>query len=133
MEWSGLTRTTMMIQFQPPYCVQGCQLLDQAAQSHSTFILLSFQLGSNLYFELVFIQLCLNTSENFYLSFPEENMKTAVEALPVFVAFYILPSCTFYVSGIGRHLYSQEKKHELFLQSHHCLLLFRLTAFLQSC
>ena len=32
-EWPGLKRTTMIIEFQPPY-VQGCQPPDQAAQSH---------------------------------------------------------------------------------------------------
>ena len=35
IEWPGLKRTTMIIEFQPPYCVQGLQSLDQAAQSHS--------------------------------------------------------------------------------------------------
>jgi len=34
IEWPGLKRTTMAIQFQPPCYVQGCQPPDQAAQSH---------------------------------------------------------------------------------------------------
>ena len=34
IEWPGLKRTTMIIQFQPLCCVQGCQPPDQAAQSH---------------------------------------------------------------------------------------------------
>jgi len=33
-EWLGLKRTTMIISFQPPCCVQGHQPPDQAAQSH---------------------------------------------------------------------------------------------------
>ena len=34
IEWPGLKRTTMIIQFQPPWYVQGLQPLDQAAQRH---------------------------------------------------------------------------------------------------
>ena len=34
IEWPGLKRTTMISLFQPPYCVQGHQSPDQAAQSH---------------------------------------------------------------------------------------------------
>jgi len=34
IEWPGLKRTTMVIWFQPPCYVQGCQPPDQAAQSH---------------------------------------------------------------------------------------------------
>ena len=34
IEWPGLKRTTMIIQLQPPCCVQGHQPPDQAAQSH---------------------------------------------------------------------------------------------------
>jgi len=34
IEWPGLKRTTMIIQFQPPCYVQGRQPQDQAAQSH---------------------------------------------------------------------------------------------------
>ena len=34
IEWPGLKRTTMIIQFQPPCYVQGHQPPDQAAQSH---------------------------------------------------------------------------------------------------
>ena len=34
MEWPGLKRTTMIIEFQPPCYVQGRQPSDQAAQSH---------------------------------------------------------------------------------------------------
>ena len=34
IEWPGLKRTTMFIQFQPPYYVQDRQPADQAAQSH---------------------------------------------------------------------------------------------------
>ena len=34
IEWPGLKRTTMIIEFQPPCYVQGCQPPDQAAQSH---------------------------------------------------------------------------------------------------
>ena len=34
IEWPGLKRTKIIIQFQPPCCVQGHQPLDQAAQSH---------------------------------------------------------------------------------------------------
>ena len=33
-EWPELKRTTMIIEFQPPRYVQGCQPPDQAAQSH---------------------------------------------------------------------------------------------------
>ena len=35
IEWPGLKRTIMTIEFQPPCYVQGHQLLDQAAQSHT--------------------------------------------------------------------------------------------------
>ena len=34
IEWPGLKRNTMIIQFQPPCYVQGRQPLDQVAQSH---------------------------------------------------------------------------------------------------
>ena len=34
IEWPGLKRTTMIIEFQPPCYVQGRQPADQAAQSH---------------------------------------------------------------------------------------------------
>ena len=34
IEWPGLKRTTMIIEFQPPCYVQCCQPPDQAAQSH---------------------------------------------------------------------------------------------------
>ena len=34
IEWPGLKRTTVIIQFQAPCYVQGCQPPDQAAQSH---------------------------------------------------------------------------------------------------
>jgi len=34
IEWPGLKRTTMIIEFQPPCFVQGRQPPDQAAQSH---------------------------------------------------------------------------------------------------
>ena len=34
IEWPGLKRTIMITEFQPPCNVQGCQPLDQAAQSH---------------------------------------------------------------------------------------------------
>jgi len=34
IEWPGLKRTTMIIEFQPPCYVQGCQPPDQAAQNH---------------------------------------------------------------------------------------------------
>ena len=34
IEWPGLKRTTMIIEFQPPCYVQGRQIPDQAAQSH---------------------------------------------------------------------------------------------------
>ena len=34
MEWPGLKRTTVIIEFQPPCYVQGRQPPDQAAQSH---------------------------------------------------------------------------------------------------
>jgi len=34
IEWPGLKRTTMIISFQPPCYLQGCQPPDQAAQSH---------------------------------------------------------------------------------------------------
>jgi len=34
IEWPGLKRTTMIIEFQPPCYVQGRQPPDQAAQSH---------------------------------------------------------------------------------------------------
>ena len=34
IEWPELKSTTMIIQVQPPCCVQGRQPLDQAAQSH---------------------------------------------------------------------------------------------------
>jgi len=34
IEWPGLKRTTMIIEFQPPCYAQGCQPPDQAAQSH---------------------------------------------------------------------------------------------------
>ena len=34
IEWPGLKRTTMIIEFQPPRYVQGRQPADQAAQSH---------------------------------------------------------------------------------------------------
>ena len=34
IEWPGLKRTTMIIELQPPCCVQGHQPADQAAQSH---------------------------------------------------------------------------------------------------
>jgi len=34
IEWPGLKRTTMIIEFQPACYVQGCQPLDEAAQSH---------------------------------------------------------------------------------------------------
>jgi len=34
IEWPGLKRTTMIIEFQPTCYVQGCQPPDQAAQSH---------------------------------------------------------------------------------------------------
>ena len=34
IEWPGLKRTTMIIEFQPPCYVQGHQPPDQAAQSH---------------------------------------------------------------------------------------------------
>ena len=34
IEWPGLKRTTVIIKFQPPCYVQGCQPLDQAARSH---------------------------------------------------------------------------------------------------
>jgi len=34
IEWSGLKRTIMIVEFQPPCYVQGRQLPDQAAQSH---------------------------------------------------------------------------------------------------
>ena len=34
IEWPGLKRTIMIIQFQPPCYVQGHQSPDQAAQSH---------------------------------------------------------------------------------------------------
>ena len=34
IEWSGLKGTTMIIEFQPPYYVQGRQPPEQAAQSH---------------------------------------------------------------------------------------------------
>jgi len=34
IEWLGLKRTTVIIQFQPPCYVRGCQPADQAAQSH---------------------------------------------------------------------------------------------------
>ena len=34
MEWPGLKRSTMIIEFQPPCYVQGRQPPDQAAQSH---------------------------------------------------------------------------------------------------
>jgi len=34
IEWPGLKRTTMLIEFPPPCYVQGHQPLDQAAQSH---------------------------------------------------------------------------------------------------
>ena len=33
IEWPGLKRTIMIIEFQPPYYVQGHQSLDQAAQN----------------------------------------------------------------------------------------------------
>jgi len=35
IEWPGLKRTVMIIEFQPPCYVQGHQSLDQAAQSHT--------------------------------------------------------------------------------------------------
>ena len=34
IEWPGLKRTTVIIEFQPPRYVRGHQPLDQAAQSH---------------------------------------------------------------------------------------------------
>jgi len=34
IEWTGLKRTIMIIQFQPCFYVQGHQPLDQAVQSH---------------------------------------------------------------------------------------------------
>jgi len=34
IEWPGLKRTPMIIEFQPPCYVQGGQPPDQAAQSH---------------------------------------------------------------------------------------------------
>jgi len=34
VEWPGLKRTIMIIKLQPPCYAQGCQPLDQAAQSH---------------------------------------------------------------------------------------------------
>ena len=34
LEWPGLKRTTVLIEFQPPRYVQGHQPLDQATQSH---------------------------------------------------------------------------------------------------
>ena len=34
IEWPALKRTTMIMEFQPPCYVQGCQPPDQAAQSH---------------------------------------------------------------------------------------------------
>ena len=34
IEWPGLKRTIMITEFQTPCNVQGCQPLDQAAQSH---------------------------------------------------------------------------------------------------
>jgi len=34
IEWPGLKRTTMIIEFQSPCCVQGHQPPDQAAQNH---------------------------------------------------------------------------------------------------
>jgi len=34
VEWPEMKRTTMIMQFQPPYRGQGCQPPDQAAQSH---------------------------------------------------------------------------------------------------
>ena len=34
IEWPGLKRTTVIIEFQPPFYVQGRQPADQAAQSH---------------------------------------------------------------------------------------------------
>ena len=34
IEWPELKSTTMIIELQPPCCVQGCQSLDQATQSH---------------------------------------------------------------------------------------------------
>jgi len=34
IEWPGLKSTTMIIEFQPPWYVQGHQPLEQAAQSH---------------------------------------------------------------------------------------------------
>jgi len=34
IEWPGLKRTAVIIEFQPPFYVQGHQPPDQAAQSH---------------------------------------------------------------------------------------------------
>jgi len=45
IEWPGLKRTIMTIEFHPPYYVQGHQPLDQAAQSHISLALNASRVG----------------------------------------------------------------------------------------
>ena len=60
IEWPGLKRTAVIIEFQPPCYVQGRQQPDQAAQSHiqpgsTVCIVDSYVMGRNLnlsYFQM---------------------------------------------------------------------------------